>query len=60
MTMSVFKDQCADCLSHVPQSTTSIHQAKSGSKVHAVAIPYYYEGLTEQYKMGALSGGNML
>ena len=28
--------QCADCLSRLPRSTTSIHPAEQGSEVHAM------------------------
>ena len=31
-------NQCADCLSHLPRSTTSVHPAEKGSEVHAMTI----------------------
>ena len=31
-------NQCADCLSRLPRSTTSIHPAEKGSEVHAMSI----------------------
>ena len=31
-------NQCADCLSSLPQSATSIHPAERGTEVHAMAI----------------------
>ena len=31
-------NQCADCLSRLPRSTTSIHPAEKGSEVHAMII----------------------
>ena len=31
-------NQCADCITRLPRSATSIHPAERGSEVHAMAI----------------------